>query len=181
GFLWFSLLFLAGLTSSISLAQPALAFLQDELGLSRRQAVVIFALGTFALCHFAVILLGRGVVDELDFWGGTFSLVVFATTEAILFAWVMGIDKAWTEMHAGSSIKLLGVYRFVMRYITPLFLLAILLAWTWQQAIPVFLLRGTSPENVPYLICTRFLLLLLLFGLYLMAQRVWSKKGKETA
>ncbi|HPP12667.1 MAG TPA: sodium-dependent transporter, partial [bacterium] len=69
GFLWFSLLFLAGLTSSISLAQPALAFLQDELGLSRRQAVVIFALGTFALCHFAVILLGRGVVDELDFWG----------------------------------------------------------------------------------------------------------------
>ena len=30
GFFWFFLLFLAGVTSSISLAQPAVAFLEDE-------------------------------------------------------------------------------------------------------------------------------------------------------
>ena len=30
GFCWFFLLFLAGITSSVSLAQPAVAFLEDE-------------------------------------------------------------------------------------------------------------------------------------------------------
>ena len=34
GFLWFGLLFLAGVTSSVSLAQPAIAFLEDEFDIS---------------------------------------------------------------------------------------------------------------------------------------------------
>jgi len=34
------------------------------------------------------IFLGNGVVDELDFWGGTFLIVLFATIEVLLFAWV---------------------------------------------------------------------------------------------
>ncbi len=37
GFLWFMLLFLAGITSSISLIQPAISFLEDEFDFSRRK------------------------------------------------------------------------------------------------------------------------------------------------
>jgi len=37
GFIWFFLLFLAGITSSISLAQPAVAFLEDEFDISRKR------------------------------------------------------------------------------------------------------------------------------------------------
>jgi len=36
-FVWFFLLFLAGVTSSVSLAQPALAFLQDEFDIGRKK------------------------------------------------------------------------------------------------------------------------------------------------
>ena len=38
GFLWFFLLFLAGVTSSVSLAQPAIAFLEDDFDIDRKKS-----------------------------------------------------------------------------------------------------------------------------------------------
>ena len=35
GFLWFGLLFIAAITSSLAMGQPVMAFFQDEFGLSR--------------------------------------------------------------------------------------------------------------------------------------------------
>ena len=81
GVAWFVLLFLAGLTSSISLAQPAISFLEDEFNLSKRKAVLIFAAVAFVLCQAPIFFLANGVMDELDFWGGTFCLIIFGTVE----------------------------------------------------------------------------------------------------
>ncbi len=39
GFLWFGLLFLAAITSSISMLQPAIAFLEEGFGLARRASM----------------------------------------------------------------------------------------------------------------------------------------------
>ncbi|MCM8781870.1 MAG: sodium-dependent transporter [Candidatus Omnitrophica bacterium] len=58
GFFWFFLLFLAGITSSISLAQPAVAFLEDEFDIDRKRAVTIFGVISFVLCQFVIFLLG---------------------------------------------------------------------------------------------------------------------------
>ena len=80
GFFWFALLFLAGITSSVSLAQPAVAFLEDEFDINRKKAVKIFAIVSFLLCQPAIFFLKNGVVDELDFWGGTFFLVKLQNT-----------------------------------------------------------------------------------------------------
>ncbi|MCM8769545.1 MAG: sodium:calcium symporter [Candidatus Omnitrophica bacterium] len=182
GFLWFFLLFLAGLTSSISLFQPAVAFLEDEFNLSRGKAALIFGLVCFVLCHLSIFLLSRGAVDELDFWGGTFALVVFATVETILFGWVFGIDKAWEEMHSGSDITLPRVYRFVIKYITPAILLAILGFWTYQQALPVLALKDVPQENFTAIIAVRVVLLALFFGLGILVFKAWQKKsGVENA
>lgn len=133
GAAWFLLLFLAGITSSISLAQPAVAFLRDELGITRRKAAILFIVVTFVMCQPAIFFLGNGVVDELDFWGGTFCLVLFATIETFLFGWFFGIDKAWTEMHYGADLRVPRLYRYVIKYVTPIFLLVILSAWFLQR------------------------------------------------
>ncbi|MDD3725616.1 MAG: sodium-dependent transporter [Candidatus Ratteibacteria bacterium] len=175
-FLWFLLLFLAGITSSISLAQPAIAFLEDEFNISKRKAVTIFAVVCFILSHISIIFLSKGAVDELDFWGGTFALVVFATVETILFAWIFGIDKAWEEMHSGSDIQIPLIYKFIIRYITPLFLLFILAFWTYQQAIPTLMLKGIPEENIPVVIFTRITLLLLFLIICFLVKKAWEKK-----
>ncbi|MBM4024165.1 MAG: sodium:calcium symporter [Planctomycetes bacterium] len=135
GFLWFALLFFAGVTSSISLAQPAIAFLQDEFRWPRLRAVSVFGIVTFVMCQACIFLIGKGVIDELDFWGGTFAIVVFATVETILFGWAFGIDKAWAEMHHGAAINVPRFYRWVIKYVTPTFLLTILFFWFLQKPV----------------------------------------------
>ncbi len=176
GFCWFGLLFLAGVTSSVSLAQPAVAFLEDEFDISRRKAVFIFAAAAFILCQPAIFFLGNGVVDELDFWGGTFFLVVFATIEVILFAWVFGMDKAWDEIHHGADMRVPGVYKFVIKFVTPLFLLVILGVWLWQEWWPIITMQRVSVADKPFVLATRAGLALVFLVLGVLVKVSWDRK-----
>ena len=174
--LWFALLFLAGITSSVSLAEPAIAFVRDEFKLDRNRSVLIFALATFLLCQPAIFFLGHGVVDELDFWGGTFALVLFATIETILFVWVFGMDKAWEEMHRGAELNIPRFYRFIMKYITPAFLLFILGFWFIQQALPTLMMKGVSAENLPFILATRIGLVLLFLAIAILVRIAYYRR-----
>jgi SNF family Na+-dependent transporter len=178
--LWFALLFLAGITSSVSLAQPAVAFLEDEFNFNRKKAVIILGIVCFILCQPAIFFLGKGVVDELDFWGGTFCLVIFATIETILFVWVFGIEKAWEEMHVGADLKIPIIYKFIIKYVTPSFLLFILGFWFWQDWIPVIKMAGVSIENKPYVLATRLGLLLVIVLLSILVKIAWRKRKMKT-
>ncbi|HOU36200.1 MAG TPA: sodium-dependent transporter [Candidatus Omnitrophota bacterium] len=175
-FIWFFLLFLAGVTSSVSLAQPALAFLQDEFDIGRDKAVAIFAVVTFVLCQPAVFFLRNGVVDELDFWGGTFFIVVFATIEVVLFAWVFGMENAWDEIHKGADMRIPSVYKFIIRYITPLFLLVILGTWFWQEWRPILLMARVSDADKPYILITRLGLFTIFMLLSILVRISWRRK-----
>jgi len=176
GFVWFFLLFLAGITSSVSLAQPAVAFLEDEFNISRKKAVGIFGIVAFALCQPAIFFLKNGVVDELDFWGGTFFLVLFATVEVILFSWIFGMNKAWDEIHQGADMQIPRIYRFIIKYITPLFLFTILGVWFWQEWLPLIFMKNVAPEDQPYILLTRIGLIALFSILAGLVHVAWKKK-----
>jgi neurotransmitter:Na+ symporter, NSS family len=178
GFLWFFLLFLAGITSSVSLAQPAVAFLEDEFNINRRKAVGILAAVAFILCQPAIFFLKNGVVDELDFWGGTFFLVVFATIEIILFAWVFGMENAWDEIHKGADLRIPGIYKFIIKYITPLFLFLILGMWLWQEWIPIIFMRNVSLADRPYILGTRIGIIIMFLILAILVKFAWAKRRK---
>ncbi|HOM76757.1 MAG TPA: hypothetical protein PLE88_09595, partial [Anaerohalosphaeraceae bacterium] len=179
GFLWFFLLFLAGVTSSISLALPAIAFLEDEFNLSRREASIVFGTVTFILCQPVIFFLGNGVLGEMDFWGNSVCLVVFATIEAILFAWVFGMDKAWEELHTGSDIKIPKLYRGIIKYITPLFLITILTVWLVQDWKKQFFMQDVASTNVPFVLMTRIGLLGLFVFLLLMVWIAWKRRPES--
>lgn len=171
GFLWFALLFIAGITSSISLAQPAIAFLEDEFGLNRKQAVAWFGAVTFVLCHACVLLSHRGVIDELDYWVVNLGLVGFGLVEVILFGWVFGMDRAWSEMHAGSDITIPRIYRFIIKYVTPLVLIGILGWWFCSEGWEKMILKGVKDRSVlPYMLGTRGALVA---GFCVLAVLVW--------
>ena len=176
GFLWFFLLFIAGITSSVSLAEPAVAFLEDEFDISRQKAVVLMGGIAFILCQFPIFFLKHGVVDELDFWGGTFMLVLFALVETFLFAWVFGMDKAWEEIHHGADLHVPPFYKFIIKFVTPGYLLFILGFWFFQQGISTILLKGVPRENLPYVVGTRAGLTLLLLALAFLVRKAWRKR-----
>jgi SNF family Na+-dependent transporter len=179
GFIWFFLLFLAGVTSSVSLSQPAVAFLEDEFDISRKKAVAIFGVISFLLCHSVVFFLKNGVLDELDFWGGTFFLVVFATIETILFAWVFGMEKAWDEIHKGADMRVPGIYKFIIKYITPLFLFLILGIWLWQEWLPIIFMRNVSAADRAFVIGTRLGLFLVFLTLAVLVKAAWRRRRQQ--
>ncbi len=176
GFFWFFLLFLAGITSSVSLAQPAVTFLEDEFNLNRKRAASIFGIVSFILCQPAVFFLGRGVVDELDFWGGTFFLVVFATIETVLFVWVFGMDQAWEEMHKGAGMSIPKSYKFIIKYITPLFLFVILSMWFAQEWLPKIMMKNIAACDKPFILATRLGLFLIFVILAILVKIAWRRR-----
>ena len=159
GCVWFLLLFLAGITSSISLAQPVLAFFQNVYGLSRAKAVMFFGAISFVLSQPAIGWLGHGVMDEMDFWAGTFCLVLFGTIEILIFGWAFGLKRGWRELHHGASLHLAPVFKFVIRYVTPAYLLFILGFWFYDNAKPTISLTSVDPANRPYVLGTRWMLI----------------------
>ena len=172
-FVWFFMLFIAGATSSVSMLQPAVAFIDDEFHIGRKKSVLYTAIFCFIACHGVIFGLAHGVLDELDFWSGTFFLVVLGTIEAIIFGWVFGIDRAWAEIHHGADIKLPLIFRIVIKYITPTFLLILLGTWTYQQAIPVLKMEGVSTENFPWVLGTRLILVFIIATVIVLVYWAW--------
>ncbi len=158
GALWFGLLFFAGITSSLAMGQPVIAFLEDELGTPRRRAALAFGLSTLVLGFVCVWLYPGGSFDEFDFWTGTFSLVVFALGEVLVFGWVFGIDRGWEEITRGADMPMPRFLRPVIRYVTPLFILVVFVGATvkpvdgaWRESFAnLFAGQGWSfaPDSV---------------------------------
>ncbi|MBT4483082.1 MAG: sodium:calcium symporter, partial [Candidatus Latescibacteria bacterium] len=135
--------------------------------------VIYIGIFCFIACHGVIFGLSHGVLDDLDFWSGTFCLVVFATIEAIIFGWFFGIDKAWIEIHHGADLKLPWIFRIVIKYITPTFLLILLGTWTYQQAIPTLKMTGVPPENHIWVLVTRLFLVSIIAILIVLVYWAW--------
>ena len=125
GVMWFGLLFFAGITSSLAMGSPWVAFMQDEFKFSLKKSAWTFGLVTLAAGLPTVFFYQEGVFDQYDYWAGTVGLVFFALVEAILFAWIWGIDKGWEEINRGADIVLPKFYKPILKYVTPSILLVI--------------------------------------------------------
>lgn len=107
GFLFFFLLFLAAITSSLSMLQPSIALLEEGLKIGRKASVSILAFITLVGCLFvAYFSKGFTALDTLDFWMANFFIFIFATFQSIVFAWVLGIRKGMEELRRGAEIRL---------------------------------------------------------------------------
>ncbi len=145
GTMWFGLLFLAAVTSSLSMLQPAIAFLEDGFGLKRSASVlllgVITVIGAAPTMYFSHNLVG---LDNTDFWCNLM-MIVAATGQVILFGWVLGADRGCREANRGADFPLPRLMPFVLRYVTPAFLIVVLGAWAYTKA-PSYL-EGMSPAG----------------------------------
>lgn len=128
GLCWFGLLFFAGITSSLAMGTPWMGFMQDEFGWGKIKGAVSFGLITLVMGLPTILFYQYGYFDEYDYWAGTVSLVVFALLETILFAWVFGMEKGWTELNQGADIRIPGIYKWIMKYLTPMLLILVLSA-----------------------------------------------------
>lgn len=176
GAMWFILLFVAGITSSVALCSPAMSFLQDQMKFSRQKAALVVG-AVLLLCGLPVVLFfGHGFLDEMDFWAGTFGLVVLGLIEVVLFAWIFGLKRGWAEMNRGADIRIPSVFKWIIRFVTPLYLMALLLFWGIQDGIPILLMNGKKPADIPYLWGSRLMMLGLVVATLLLVYFAYKKR-----
>lgn len=124
--IFYLLLFLAAITSSLSMLQPGIAFFEEGLGLGRKAAMgvlgLLTALGTSLIWWFSKDL---KALDTIDFWIGTVGIFICGTVLIITFGWIIGIDEGVAEAHQGAEMRIPSFYKPIMKYITPLYLLGI--------------------------------------------------------
>lgn len=155
GAAWFGLLFIAGITSSLAMGTPFMSFVEDEFNWGRIKSAVVLGLIILVMALPTILFFEYGVFDEYDYWTGTVSLVVFATAEIILFSWIFGVDKGWKEITRGADIRVPTIYKFIIKWITPVFILVIFITalikplhgevTDWQLAFHQLFAKGSWP------------------------------------
>jgi SNF family Na+-dependent transporter len=145
GAVWFFMLFLAAITSSISMYQPSLAFFQEALGWTRKAATALMV-GVCIFGSFLVMYYSKGSVFwvTIDNWVGTFLIFVLAMVQIICFSWIFGIERGWAEAHQGAHIRMPGFYKFIMKYVSPIYLLIVFAAFCVQN-LPAWV-KGVADE-----------------------------------
>jgi SNF family Na+-dependent transporter len=181
GVAWFGLLFFAGITSSVAMLTPVVAFFREEFGFKRE--TVAWSLGAvcllFGLMH--VMWLEHGVLDEWDYWAGTFGLVIVAVAEVIVFMWIFTPAKAWESIHLGADVRIPQIFKFIMTYVTPLYLLFILGWWGYVDALPILLNEKSAgggaldPANAPYITFSRAIIVLFTITFLVLIRMAWKR------
>ena len=182
GVMWFGLLFFAGITSSVAMLTPVTAFFREEFGFKRENVAWVLGGLCFVIGLMHVHWLGHGFLDEWDYWVGTFGLVLVAVLEAVIFMWIMKPDEAWKSIHMGADIQIPKIFKFIMTYVTPLYLFIILTWWGKDEAIPILLNQRSagsaspvSDVDMPFIMISRGILVLFVVVFLFVIRIAWKK------
>lgn len=128
--IFFVLLAVAALTSTISLLEVIVAYLVEEVHLSRRWATVLASLSCLAIGVFASLSLKEGSVfhiggksffDLLDFISSNVLLPIGGLLIVIFVGWILGKTKFYQELTNEGHLKLSlkGVIFFIIKFLAP--------------------------------------------------------------
>jgi hypothetical protein len=130
-------------------------------------------LGTFLFITAHIPIFVKKALDEMDFWIGTFGLVVFALLEALVFFWFYNSKEAWKELTRDNDIKIPYLFYYIMKYVAPTLLIIILLSWSIQQ------LPAKLTENDINVWIARLFIIALVIVSVLLVKYTWSKRGNK--
>jgi len=178
GFLWFFMLFLAAITSSLSMLQPVIAFLEEGFDLERRASAPL--LGMIALVGSGFVLYFSAdmkALDTLDFWVGTFLIFVLAMIQAVVYGWVFGIQRGDREAHIGAHIRIPYIVQILLKYVVPLYLGVIFVMFCVQEIPGYYASMREDSVALMSLLFIAGLIGMLLLLIHLAGLR-WDRDGR---
>lgn len=143
GGLFFVLVFLAALTSSISLMEAIVSMFMDKFKLTRIKAVVFVyastlilgvpsALGYGIWSHITV--LGMDFLTFFDYISNSVMMPILAIATCVLAGWFINLKDIEDEITKnGEEFKRRNVFRVMIKYVAPVFLFIILVFYTLAQ------------------------------------------------
>ncbi len=137
GALFFVMVLLAALTSSISLMETIVSFLMDNLKLGRKRscfAVLVFSLllglpSCFGYSIWSeVTVLGMQLLDFFDFASNSVLMPIVAFVTCILVGYILKPKAVIEEVEISGPFKSKRLFYVMIRYVAPVCILAILLS-----------------------------------------------------
>ncbi|MEQ8847798.1 sodium-dependent transporter [Botrimarina sp.] len=177
GFLWFFMLFLAAITSSLSMLQPVIAFFEEGFGLKRPASASLLGLLS-ALGSGFVLWFSQGMLalDTFDFWVGTTLIVVLALIQSVLYGWCLGIRRGAEISSEGARFAIPTPVQYLLKYFVPLYLIGLFAISVYKDLGPRLLQIGDNPVvlgSILFISTVAAFLLLLIH----VAGRRWSGDG----
>ena len=127
GTLFFLLITFAAITSSISLLEPTVEFLEERTSMSRTvstivASIVIWLLGIAALLSFNLwadfTIMGNGVFDALDKLTSKFILPLTGLAAIIFLGWQM--DQRSVQQELGLSNGTWTLWQIISKFVAPI-------------------------------------------------------------
>lgn len=140
---FFILVLLAALTSSISIMEAIASNLMDRFKLSRVKAVLLIfviaiilgipsSMGNGAWAH--ITILGMDFLTFFDYLSNYVLMPIVALGTCILIGWVVGTKVIEEEVTKnGEQFKRKGIFRVMIRYLAPVFMVIILVFYSLAQ------------------------------------------------
>ena len=138
GVMFFTLLLIAGLTSSVSLIEGIVSSMRDKFGWARGKTVawaaVIGFAGSAAFALPQVVnpglendgTLGLTLLDMIDHWVFSYGLLIIGLSQCLLIGWVLGAEKIREHLNNGSRIQLGPWFDVLIKFVIPGALLYVL-------------------------------------------------------
>ena len=143
GLVFFVLVFMAALTSSISLMEAIVSMFMDKFKISRKKAVwIIFTvsvvLGIPSALGYGVLgnvtPLGMDFLTFFDYVSNSVLMPIVAIATCLLVGWFVGTKTIEDEICVnGETFKRRGIFRVMVKYVAPVFLVVILVFYSLAQ------------------------------------------------
>jgi len=129
--IFFTLLAIAALTSTVSVLEVVVAYFSEELNMKRGKATIIAAVaisivGMFATLSFGplknALIFGRTIFDWFDYLSANILLPLGAILIVIFVGWYLGKKKVRDELSNQGELKgsFVNVFMVIMKFIAPI-------------------------------------------------------------
>jgi hypothetical protein len=102
--------------------------------------------------------------------------------QVILYAWVFGVEKGFQFANEDADLRLPRLFKFVIRYISPTFLLVVFVMWCWKN-LPERIagMRQEGMEGAVLALGMIGAVLICFLLLVMIAGRRWKAESRDTS
>lgn len=145
GLIFFLLLLMAGLSSSVSLIEGINCALIDKFGWSRRRTLALCAccglVGSLLFALPVVIdpplaatgTLGFTLINLIDHWAFSHGLLIVGLVECLILGWLLPVSKLREELNRHSKFRIPAAFDWLIKLVIPLALAFVLGASVWSE------------------------------------------------
>ncbi|HEX2254052.1 MAG TPA: hypothetical protein VHQ65_12350 [Thermoanaerobaculia bacterium] len=189
GLVFFLLLVMAGLSSSISLIEGLNCAIIDKFGWSRKKTLLstgavglvgslLFALPRVIDPELAATgTVGFTLIDLIDHWAFGYGLLTVGLIESLMIGWLLPISRLREFLNTTSRVKIPAAFDWLVKVVIPALLLVVLGSSVWQE-VASGAIYGWSEDLALRQVLPVVCFLVWLFGSLAVAAFLATKPGK---